>query len=86
MLPIDLRFVQQRASQALGFLAEALQEQAASPLRTLLLNAMNAVDDIEASVECAFDIAVAVVEHTAEVDGCDDSSFTNNDIKLTLVA
>ena len=86
MLPIDLRFVQQRASQALGFLAEALEEQEASPLRTLLLNAMNAVDDIEASVECAFDIAAAVVEHTVELDGCDGSSFADNDVKLTLVA
>lgn len=86
MLPIDLRFVQQRASQALGFLAEALQEQAASPLRTLLLNAMNAVDDIEASVECAYDIAVAAVENTIEFDDGDDRSFADKDIELTLVA
>jgi hypothetical protein len=58
MVPVDLDFLQDRVGHALGCLAQALAS-AVGPQRVLLLDAMNALDDVDALVEIGFDLAGA---------------------------
>jgi hypothetical protein len=58
MFPIDLRALQELASRAVGFLAVALDDASEDSQRGYLLEAMNALDDIEATIDTALEISM----------------------------
>ena len=60
MLPLDLEFLQELAGQALENIAQALAT-ASGEQRSLLLDAMNALDDIEALVGTATEISAVAL-------------------------